>query len=547
MSSLPRYVVDIDLAAASVQEFDILIVGSGVAGLYCALKALGHGRVGVVTKEEIAQGSTPFAQGGIAAALCPEDSPGMHLEDTMIAGAGLCSRKAVSVLVTEGPGHVQELMRLGAEFDMEGGRLKLGREGAHGVRRIAHAHGDATGREVERALVEQVRQAGVDVLENVVVTDVVTVDGACCGVVGFGAHDGKPVHLRAKATILATGGAGQLYSTTTNPPVCTGDGMALAYRAGAPLADLEFVQFHPTALAVDIFPKFLISEAVRGEGAHLLNEAGERFMPKYDAREELAPRDIVTRAIWEEARRTGVEHVRLDLTTHSRDAIKERFPTIYATCLRHGIDAATDPIPVYPTAHYSMGGVMTDLQCRTAVEGLLACGEVACVGVHGANRLASNSMLEGLVFGARAAEAAKALCDRELPEVAKLPFGHRPDGEVEDCRESLRSVMWGDVGIVRCGRSLSRGLTKLSDLLALQGGGEPRREFVEQANMVLLGSLTARAALARQESRGAHYREDCPDTSDAAWPGHTELHPVAVNEAELELLPRRELTEERDQ
>jgi L-aspartate oxidase len=545
MSFLPRFVVDVDLKSAATEEFDILIIGSGVAGLYAALKAARHGRVGIVTKEEIAQGSTPYAQGGIAAALCPQDSPAMHLQDTMVAGAGLCSREAVSLLVTEGPGHIRELIRLGAQFDMEGGRLVLGKEGAHGVRRIVHAQGDATGREVERALVEQVRNSDCEVLERVVVADAVTVDGRCCGAVGFDAKTGEPIHLRAKATILATGGAGQLYSTTTNPSVCTGDGIALAYRAGARVADLEFVQFHPTALAVDIFPKFLISEAVRGEGALLLNEAGERFMPRYDERAELAPRDIVTRAIWEEARRTGTDHVQLDLTAHPRDAIRERFPMIYQTCLEHGIDMAERPIPVYPTAHYLMGGVKTDLRCHTGVEGLLACGEVACTGVHGANRLASNSMLEGLVFGARAAGSAGALCRRELPEVRSLSAAPRAQAAFTDCRDALRRLMWDDVGIVRSGGGLARALGKLGELLASQTTGELRREAVEQANMVLLAALIARAALVREESRGAHYRQDFPETDGANWQGRLELSPVPLDETAWELEPEQAFVPER--
>lgn len=546
MDSVPRYITKIDLGAATTRNFDVLVIGSGVAGLFTALKAVKHGRVGVVTKEILAQGSTPYAQGGIAAAMCPQDSPAFHLEDTMVAGAGLCSRRAVSVLVTEGPERVRELIRLGAQFDMKDGRLVLGREGAHGVRRIAHAQGDATGREVERTLVARIEDSPVETLENVVITDLITRDGECCGAVGFEATTGAALILEAKATVLATGGAGQLYATTTNPPVCTGDGIAMAYRAGAVVCDLEFVQFHPTALAVEVFPKFLISEAVRGEGAFLLNEKAERFMPRYDDRAELAPRDIVTRAIWAETRKSETQQVHLDLTSHSRDAIRERFPTIYRTCLHYGIDPAVQPIPVYPTAHYLMGGVKTDLGARTNVPGLLACGEAACTGVHGANRLASNSMLEGLVFGARAAESAGELCGRSLPATGALPLLAEEAEPVADCRQRLRELMWEHVGIVRSAETLTRALGEIESLLGRQSPAPGDRQRVEQANMLLLSAIIARTALRREESRGAHYRDDFPGRDDTRWQGHLEVRVTCADESRSNMEPQMTFVEERD-
>ncbi|MCS6862978.1 MAG: L-aspartate oxidase, partial [Abditibacteriales bacterium] len=395
-----RYLLDFDPAECERVEFDFLIVGSGIAGLSAALDAAESGSVAIVTKDALHEGSTFYSQGGIAAALDAEDSPAAHLEDTLNAGAGLCHREAVSVLVTEGPRCVRKLMRWGARFDTNAhGQLLLGREGAHRARRIVHAHGDSTGREVMCVLMAQARERGIATFENTFTVDVLTDEGGrCLGALALDAL-GQLRIFQAKATILATGGCGQLYRVTTNPPVVTGDGLAMAFRAGATLRDMEFVQFHPTALAVPREPKFLISEAARGEGAILRNVHGERFMPRYHPMAELAPRDIVARSILEECHRTGSDHALLDLTAHPADFIAQRFPCIYATCKAHGYDPSRQPLPVSPAAHYMMGGVKTDTHGATDIPGLYACGEVANTGVHGANRLASNSLLEGLVFG----------------------------------------------------------------------------------------------------------------------------------------------------
>ncbi len=520
----------LDLSQLPIRDFDFLIVGSGVAGLSCALELAEHGSVAVLTKEDIKNGSTQWAQGGIAAVLAPEplDSPALHQSDTETAGAGLSDPIAVKVLVTEGPKRIRELIARGAHFDTEAsGELKLTREAAHRARRIVHAHGDSTGREVQRSLSQLAFDSDeISVLENHMTIDFWVENGRCCGVLALD-PDGNPTLFRAKATIAATGGVGALYKVTTNPPVLTGDGMAMAFRAGAELMDMEFVQFHPTAFALGPSnPKFLISEAVRGEGAILLNAVGERFMAKYHEDAELAPRDVVARAIASEILASDVDFVTLDLTKNSAQEIAARFPTIYSTCVAYGIDPATTPIPVSPAEHYMMGGIRTDMDGATNVPGLLACGECACTGVHGANRLASNSMLEGLVFGIRTVsaairclEASTAVCEpSKTVQNAQIGADFSLE-ELESAKITLQNAMWKGVGLVRDETGLKKTLATLNELYAKFGHPAPTREAIELANMIECAWLMTRAAIARKESRGAHFRRDFPEIC-ADWKHH---------------------------
>ena len=524
----------LDWSRLPIRDFDFLIIGSGVAGLSCALELAEHGSVAVLTKEEIHDGSTQWAQGGIAAVLSPEplDSPKLHQADTEFAGAGLSDPSAVKVLVSEGPKRIRELIARGAHFDTEAnGELKLTREAAHRARRIVHAQGDSTGREVQRSLSElSFASPDISVLENHLSVDFWVQNGRCRGAVALDER-GEPVLFRAKATIAATGGVGALYKVTTNPPVLTGDGMAMAFRAGAHLMDMEFVQFHPTAFAKGPDnPKFLISEAVRGEGALLVNAAGERFMPRYHPDAELAPRDVVARAIASEILASDSDFVRLDLTQNTAQEIAARFPTIYSTCVSYGIDPATEPIPVSPAEHYMMGGIRTDLDGATNVPGLLACGECACTGVHGANRLASNSMLEGLVFGIRTVRAAVECLNSFVDEAAvpsstngndqmRSDFG---SDELQNAKTRLQSAMWKGVGLVRDETGLQSTLRILNELYAQFGHPAMRREAIELANMIECAWLITRSALARKESRGAHFRRDFPELNEE-WKHHLVL------------------------
>ena len=523
----------LDLSRLPIRDFDFLIIGSGVAGLSCALELVEHGTVAVLTKEDIQNGSTLWAQGGIAAVLSPEplDSPALHQADTEFAGAGLSDPLAVSVLVGEGPKRIRELIARGAHFDTEpSGELKLTREAAHGARRIVHAQGDSTGREVQRSLSQLAfDEPDISVLENHLTVDFWIQDGGCFGAIALDGS-GQPTLFRARATIAATGGIGALYKVTTNPPVLTGDGMAMAFRAGAQLMDMEFVQFHPTAFALGpANPKFLISEAVRGEGALLINAKGERFMPRYHELAELAPRDVVARAIASEILSGDSDHVFLDLTHNTAQEIAARFPTIYATCVAYGIDPAKDPIPVSPAEHYMMGGIRTDMNGATNVPGLLACGECACTGVHGANRLASNSMLEGLVFGIRTVRAAihcLEICGAlPSPQSSVQPEPIAPDYPLEElqrAREELQSAMWQGVGLVRDEAGLKKTLRVLNDLYKRFGHPCVKREAIELANMIECAWLVTRASLDRKESRGAHFRRDIPDL-DEEWKHHLML------------------------
>ncbi|HEY9336484.1 MAG TPA: L-aspartate oxidase [Kribbella sp.] len=514
---------------------DVVVIGSGVAGLTAALKARELGSVLVVTKDVVASGSTQWAQGGIAAALHPEDSPEEHLQDTLVAGAGLSDPEAVRVLVTEGPDAVRDLIELGARFDtMADGEISLGREGGHHRNRIAHAGGDATGAEIERALVAAVKRAkDIRLIEHALVLDLLTAaDGAIAGVtlhvMGEGQLDGVGA-IRTRVVILASGGLGQLYAATTNPSVSTGDGMALALRAGAKVRDLEFVQFHPTVLWLGKSAKGqqpLVSEAVRGEGAFLVDHTGKRFMQGQHELADLAPRDIVAKAIMRQMLATGKDHVYLDARHFGDEKWRVRFPTILASCRSHGIDPVRELIPVAPACHYSSGGVWTDLNGRTSVPGLYACGEVACTGVHGANRLASNSLLEGLVFARRiAAHLADGLPARREPVVDR-----RTAGLVDaDAVPEVQRAMTVGAGVIRSASGLSEAGAVIGKLIE-QPAGEPGTPGWEATNLVTVASALIAAATAREESRGAHWREDHPDRDDLHWSGSLDLTLPAVAE-----------------
>ncbi|HEY4955819.1 MAG TPA: L-aspartate oxidase [Gemmatimonadaceae bacterium] len=481
-----------------------LVVGSGVAGLHTALRASSEGDVMVLTKRSLFDSATAYAQGGIAAALGAGDSPQLHRIDTLAAGAALCDAKAVQVLVEEGPARVRELQTAGARFDLEpGGEFTLGREAAHSRRRIVHAHGDQTGAEVARALISRVSDSQrIAVLERTRVLDLIVADGRCHGVRATLAGD--PVEIIADATVLATGGCGQVYRYTTNPQVATGDGYAIAHRAGARLADMEFVQFHPTALETPENPLALISEAVRGEGAVLVNDAGTRFMLKRHKLAELAPRDVVAREIFRE--RAKGSRVWLDARKLGA-GFKKRFPGIFALCRARGINPATELIPVIPAAHYMMGGIVTDLSGRSTMERLYACGEVSRTGVHGANRLASNSLLEGLVFAERVAR--DMIARPPLKGVPRRKSWDAPPlvdrGAAQVAADDVRSVMWEHAGIARTAKGLRQCLTVLSSIEQRLPVGA-----TEEVNMVETARLITEAALMRKESRGGHFRSDFP-------------------------------------
>ncbi len=481
-----------------------LVVGSGVAGLHTAWRASAHGEVYVLTKRSLFDSATAYAQGGIAAALGAGDSPELHRKDTLAAGAALCDAAAVEVLTSEGPARVMELLTAGAQFDTDlRGRLSLGKEAAHSRHRIVHAHGDQTGAEVARALIQRVHETpGIHVLESARVLDLVVHDGRCCGVRASVA--GAPVEILADATVLAAGGCGQLFRHTTNPQVATGDGYAIAHRAGARLSDMEFVQFHPTALDTPENPLQLISEAVRGEGATLVNDKGVRFMLKVHKQAELAPRDIVARAIFREQQ--AGRHTYLDARALKRTFAK-RFPGILAICLARGIDPRRDLIAITPAAHYMMGGIVTDLAGRSSLERLYACGEVSCTGVHGANRLASNSLLEGLVFAERVAQDIASVA--RLPRVPRAEAWRVPEltdrGAAQVAADTIRALMWEFAGIDRSAEGLRTCLARLDDLVKRLPVGA-----TEEANMLESARLIAEAALLRRESRGGHFRRDFP-------------------------------------
>lgn len=514
-----------------VPSHPVLVIGSGISGLWTALTMADHGhRVLLVTKQNLMDSNTRYAQGGIAAAIAADDSPELHYRDTLEAGAGLCDAEPVRVLTSEGPEQLKALISAGVRFDRTPeGELATTLEAAHSRRRVVHALGDATGFEIERALVERVRaNAAIETLEHAFVLDLVVQEGRCQGAVIM-TDDHSVRYLTARATVLAAGGVGQAWSHTTNPATATGDGIALAYRAGAEISDMEFMQFHPTALMLPGVETFLISEAVRGEGALLRNQAGETFMERYHPAQELAPRDVVARAIASEMTHDGRDFVWLDLRHLPTELIETRFPTIVDFCRKHGLNPPTDMLPVAPAAHYFIGGARTDLWGRTTVPGLYAVGEVASTGVHGANRLASNSLLEAVVFGRRVTLAIGA--DQGLSAPARAsgtivamfpPFGE-PDLDVAGLRQDLQDEMWKEAGLLRNAQGLEQALLRITSwrLLIEEAALETcTRALWELRNLLQVGDLVCRAALWREESRGTHFRTDYPEKDDNRWLKH---------------------------
>lgn len=517
----------------AVIDVDYLVLGSGIAGLSFALKVSKLGRVALVTKKSDTESNTNYAQGGIASVTAPDDSFDLHIRDTLVAGAGLCRQETVDILVKEGPERIRELVDLGVQFSREQSstgetRFALGREGGHSMRRILHA-ADLTGREIERALIVQCKhQENIRVFEHECAVDLITSPGedgklTCHGAYVLDTETEEVTTFRAKVTMLATGGAGQVYLHTTNPEIATGDGVAMAYRAGAEIANMEFIQFHPTSLYHPDARSFLISEAVRGEGGILRLRDGSTFMENYHEMKCLAPRDIVARAIDAELKKSGDECVYLDVTHLDSGHIKERFPTIYRKCLSVGIDITEDWIPIVPAAHYSCGGVLTDVNARTSVERLYACGEVACTGVHGANRLASNSLLEAVVFAHRAVEDSRRYagvsCSGETPDYPKA--AHSRDTSLEEIaglKGAIRRIMWRYVGIVRTNERLQKAKYQMHQLAGqvdgLYDSGRLGSELLELRNMVTTALLIIESAISRKESRGLNYNLDYPEPDE---------------------------------
>jgi L-aspartate oxidase len=514
-------------------QTDFLVIGAGVAGLRAAVELARAGAVLVLAKREVTESNTQWAQGGIAAALSDEDEISLHLQDTLQAGDGLCNPEAAKVLVEDAPERIDELIQWGTEFDRQGTKLTFGREGAHSRNRILHAHGDSTGREILRALYAKSKTLkNISVREFEFSTDLMLEDGRVGGIHLINER-GEQQSLNASAVLLATGGMGQLYRNTTNPAVATGDGVAMAFHAGGEISDMEFIQFHPTALYLKNAPRFLLSEALRGDGAYLRNIEMDRFMHKYHPMGELAPRDVVARAILHELEVSRVKDpfVYLDLTHLDADHIKKRFPRIYATCMEFNIDITADMIPIRPAAHYAMGGVRTDLDGRCTLPGLYAAGEAAATGVHGANRLASNSLLEGLVFGARAGKTMRDELRRRTAVSSTKSRRAVSNGPVETPTEELigevEDLMWRDVGIVRTGTGLRSAIEQLNRIAPRVAHPQTRRAH-EAHNLHTVALLVARSALAREESRGAHYRTDFPAHNDAKFLKHSIIKGDAI-------------------
>jgi L-aspartate oxidase len=519
-------------------KVDFIVLGGGIAGIRAAIELAHAGRVLVLTKDDLYESSTEYAQGGIAAALSEDDEVTLHFHDTMMAGDGLCREEAVRILVEEGPKQIQQLIEWGMRFDRNGTKLAFTREGAHSRSRVLHAHGDSTGSEILRALMARAKSLhSIQLLPHAFALDLLVEDQQVKGVTYLEDKTSALREIRANAVLLATGGLGQVYKETTNPSVACGDGVGMAYRAGAFLSDMEFIQFHPTALYVKGAPRFLLTEALRGEGAYLRNILLERFMPRHHEAAELAPRDIVSRAIVTEMQKARSEFVYLDLTGLNPDHVMKRFPRVYATCLNYNIDITADLVPIRPAAHYAMGGVATDLAGATTLRGLYAAGEVAATGVHGANRLASNSLLEGLVFGARAASA---MLDHRPALKPPAPGKNlkSPPSSIssstslavqgpQECESDLtkvieeaRCILWEKVGILRNGKDLCKAVERLANL-HIQIPSPSSRVIYESLNILQVGRIIALSALAREESRGAHYRSDFPLKNEATPPQHS--------------------------
>jgi len=511
-----------------MNQYDYIIVGSGIAGLYTALLAKEQGSVLIITKGSIDDCNTKYAQGGIAAAIGKNDSPERHFRDTIAAGDGICNEEEVRILVNEAPDRITDLVNFGVPFDTLDGEVALAMEAAHSLPRILHAGGDATGEHIEFTLSEQVRTSKVQVLEDCLVTEILVEQGRVSGIKALDCRTGSIEEFECRFLILATGGAGQLYKFSTNPEVATGDGIVLAFNAGAEITDMEFFQFHPTALRLPGVTPFLISEAVRGEGGILCNVDGYRFMPDYTPEGDLAPRDVVARSILYEMEKTGSDRVFIDVTHLPSQVTTTRFPHIYRFCLDHGLDITKGLIPVAPAAHYMMGGIKVNSWGETNIAGLFACGETACTGVHGANRLASNSLLEAVVFSQRIVEKTRKRARTEAPAASKVVEVHHslsrrqvPQVVPAPSLSAVQQLQWDKVGIIRN----KEGLTQAADILAAWQRLLPQptdRPSCELSNLVLTGRLVTEAALLREESRGAHFRSDFPRSSPR-WQRHIVL------------------------
>lgn len=520
----PTSLCALPASTSDTLEVDVLVIGGGVAGFSASIAASASGsRVLCVTKDTATSSNTKWAQGGVAAVLSESDSTDSHRDDTVVAGAGLCDSSAVEVVVTEGPDRIRELIDWGGRFDEVDGRLDLTLEGGHSAKRVVHAHGDQTGVEVQGTLLRRTRESeGVELWEHVFAVDLLVEDGVCRGAILQ--RQGTIVVVHAGAVILATGGGGQLYRETTNPTIATADGFAMALRAGAELRDMEFIQFHPTTLYIAGAARHLVTEAVRGEGAFLRDMRGDRFMVNYHPDAELAPRDVVSRSIARHLATTGDTHVFLDLTHFEEERAATRFPRLHEMCRIYNIDVTRERIPVHPSAHYLMGGVTADADGRSTVDGLYVCGEVASSGLHGANRLASNSLLEGLVFGRRAGLHAAAAARPVRPMSSFPEPSFSLEGSVinvPDMLNSIKSLMWKDVGIVRRGDSLQQATRRLSDWsnYVFQCAFRSPSGW-ELVNVLTCAHAVAASALRRTESRGGHFRTDFPSPDDA-WRRHS--------------------------
>ncbi len=523
-TDVPRYLIAFHPKRIPHHFVDVLVLGGGIAGMRATMAVDPRLSALIVTKDRLSESSSAYAQGGIAGVLAPDDSLGNHIADTLAAGAELCDPEVVETVIREAPAHIRQLIEWGTVFDREEGELTLGREGGHSHHRIVHALGDATGKEIMRAMIQRAREAlDAQIWQNTFTIDLLTHEGECCGALVWNKHHGK-TFVWAKQTILCTGGAGQVYRETTNPQVATGDGHAIAYRAGAELLDMEFMQFHPTVLYIAGSSRTLITEAVRGEGALLVNAAGHRFMPDYDERAELAPRDIVSRAIVDQMRQASHPCVYLDLSPLGAEQARKRFPGITKNCAEFGLDITRDRIPVRPGAHYMIGGTRVDLDGRTTLPRLWASGEVTSSGLHGANRLASNSLLEGLVYGARAGEAASAAAFKLPDTYQAIPIENRPNTNHEepldlvDIRNSLKSLMWRSAGVRRYGDQLREATLTIDQWCQYALA----RQFADPAgwelqNMLTISRVIIEGALRREESRGVHFRTDFPNQDNSAW------------------------------